>query len=339
MRQILTALFLLAALAVPALAQVENQTGESAATTGSANEMPAGETAAKDSSSDTSAVKNPAGREYFFLVIQGQGKPVREVQLNGVNVLGGSVQFLSMPINVSNQIKPGLNEVKVRYVSHETEGLVTIMEKRTSGPKRTELAKLVLPPNHSEGKEIVKELAFNVDPAPPPPATIELSQDDRKKILALVENYHAALKSKSAARLKALYAPALKEEQRIFPEGAEFFARVLNKEIALMRRKEIKMGDFLIDQIMLEQESDKIRAVRKDRKPMMESNEIEVEVEPFWSEIAEDGKDSKAGGKSRSKKQMTVKQPAVLAKQRLVTTTLSFRRIGGQWHLALPRGV
>lgn len=302
-------------------------------------------------------------KEYFFLVVEGKGMPVKEVLVNGVNVLGGSVISLSIPINVTPMIKHGLNEIKVRCVSHNAEGLVTIMEKRTPGPKKIEVVRMALPPNESNGKEIVKDLAFNVDPAPILPKKIELTPDDREKILALVSSYYSALKTKNAAKLRALYSSALKEEQQIFPEGADFFEKVLNKEIALLKRKDIRMNSFDVDTVMLEQENDKVKALRKDRKAMMESNEIEVDVEPFLAEVTA----AESGGKKGKQKMKTGQKPkkgekskkpdakpAVVkqvdsdeegdrletsAKQRLLTTTLLFRRIGGQWHLALPRGV
>ncbi len=306
------------------------------------------------------SLANENDKEYFFLVVEGKGLPVREILVNGVNVLGGSVISLSMPINVTPMIRHGLNEIKVRCVSHNAEGLVTIMEKRTIGPKKFEIVRMALPPNESNGQEITKDLAFNVDPAPLPPKKIELAEKDREKILSLVSEYYSALNTKNPAKLKGLYSSALKEEERIFPEGAEFFTKVLNKEIALLKRKEIKMNPFSIDNIMMEQENDKIKVLRKDRKAMMESNEIEVALEPFLSEVTPKTPDTAKRGKSGKTKKIDKQSkrpevPAAVAKvvdpdeqgdkletnakQRLLTTTLLFRKIGGQWHLALPRGV
>ncbi|MDZ4835224.1 MAG: hypothetical protein SGJ27_15715 [Candidatus Melainabacteria bacterium] len=304
---------------------------------------------------DSSTTK---AKEYFFLVVEGKGMPVKEILVNGINVLGGSLISLSMPINVTPMIKRGLNQIKVRCVSHNAEGLVTIMEKRTSGPKKLEIVRMALPPNESGGKEIVKDLAFNVDPAPVLPAKINLTESDREKILGLVSSYYSALKTKNPTKLRSLYSSALKEEQRIFPEGADFFTKVLNKEIALLKRKEIQMNSFTVDNIMLEQENDKIKAVRTDRKAMMESNEIEVSLEPFLSEVTpEEALAKNVKAKSKQKKNIKTKKALTAtptteqeeheegdrlessAKQRLLTTTLLFRKIDGQWHLALPRGV
>lgn len=270
-------------------------------------------------------------QEYYFLHVQGKGMPVKEIVLNGVSVLGGSVVSLSLPINVTRQIKQGLNELKVDFVSHGTEGLVTIMERRTPGPKKTEVARLSVAANESQGKPICKELAFNIDPAPYPPPKIQLTQDDEKEILALVDEYYQALKSKNAAKLRALYGPSLKKEEKIYPEGAKFFNKVLTKEIALMRREEIKMEDFSTSDVMLEQEDDKIKALRKDRKPMMQSNEIELNVEPILAEVTEESK-------GKGKKTKISKEPLAI-KQRLVTTKLLFRKVDGKWCIALPQGV
>lgn len=287
----------------------------------------------KSRKSETSE-KAPNGQrvdDHYFIIVQGKGMPVREISINGINVLGGSVISLSMPIDVTPQIRLGLNEIKLRYVSHDQEALVTLMEKRTPGPIRSEILKIELPPKHSAGKEMVKDMAFNVDPAPTPPEKIEITLDDEKTILALIDDYYKALKTKNAARLRGLYAAALKEEQRIFPEAAEFFSKVLNKEIELMKRKEIKMHDFNSNEIMLEQEGSKIKARRKDRKAMMESNEIEVDVPSIFSEVKETAQNAK------KRKKEPVERTS--AKQRLLTTTLMFKKIDGRWHLALPRGV
>lgn len=282
---------------------------------------------------ETSTKASTAQRvdDHYFIIVQGKGMPVREISINGINVLGGSVISLSMPIDVTPQIRLGLNEIKLRYVSHDQEALVTLMEKRTPGPIRSEVVKIALPPKHSEGKEMVKDLAFNVDPAPTPPEKIEITPGDEKKIHALIDDYYKALKTKNAAKLRGLYAVALKEEQKIFPEAAEFFTKVLNKEIELMKRKEIKMHDFNSSEIMFEQEGSKIKAVRKDRKAMMESNEIEVDVPSIFSEVKETEPNAK------KQKKEPVERTSV--KQRLLTTTLMFKKIDGRWHLALPRGV
>ncbi len=270
--------------------------------------------------------------EYYFLLVQGKGMPVKSIVLNGVNVLGGSVVSVSLPINVTRQIKQGLNKLTVDFVSHENEGLVTIMERRRPGPKKLELARLAVNPNESQGKQLSRELAFNVDPAPVAPMKIDLTQTDEKQILDLVNEYYGALKDKDAGRLRALYGPALRKEQKIFPEGARFFNKILTKEIALMRRNEIKMEPFNIEDVMLEQEEDKIKVVRKDRKPMMQSNEIELSIEPIFSEV-------KANGKAEAKKEKEKEKETQQAKQRLVTTKLLFRKLDGKWCIALPQGV
>jgi hypothetical protein len=326
----LTSLTLILAAAFPALA---DEAVSPSAPDGAATAKV--ETPAKDAEKSEQKAKND---DHYFIVVEGKGMPVREILVNGVNVLGGSVISLSMPINVTPQIKLGLNEIKVRYVSHDDEALVTIMEKRTAGPKRVEVVKMFLPPKHSQGKEMVKDLAFDVDPAPTPPAKIEISQADQDEILGLTEQYYKALNTKNATKLRALYSAALKEEQKIFPEGAEFFSKVLTKEIALMKRKDIKMGGFSSADLMLEQEGSKIKALRKDRQPMMESNEIEIEVDPIFSEVKT--VPGKGGSKNKKGKKESQEEPQrTTAKQRLLTTTLLFKRIDGQWHLALPRGV
>ncbi len=315
-RQILMVMLLLALATLPLIAT------PSAAEDNKTTKESHGTTTASHGDSDRQ-------REYYFLHVNGKGLPVKHVLINGVNVLGGSVISLAMPINITHEIKSGLNEMKVKFVSHDKEGLITIVEKRKDGPEKYEVLRMALEPNASNGSEAEKELVFNVDPAPEPPAKIELTQNDRQQLIGLVESYYEALKKKSPSKLRALYQPAITQEKRIFPEGAEFFNKVLDKEIVLLKRRDIKMGSFDSTDIMLEQEDDKIKAVRKDRKPMMESNEVEVNVDTLLAEVPPAGR--KKSAKSGSSK--------TSAKQRLVTTTLLFKRIDGQWRVALPRGV
>ncbi|MBX9667836.1 MAG: hypothetical protein K2X93_09475 [Candidatus Obscuribacterales bacterium] len=306
MRKILTAIFILAMANSPFTALPSSADEDKSVSSGAANQA----------------------REYYFLHVNGKGMPVKHVLINGVNVLGGSVISLTMPINITKALKSGLNDMKVKFVSHDKEGLITIVERRKDGPEKHEVLRMALEPNASNGAEVEKELVFNVDPAPEPPEKIELTQDDRQKLFGLVESYYAALKKKNPSKLRALYQPALTQEKRIFPEGADFFSKVLEKEIVLLKRKDVKMGSFDSNEIMLEQEGDKIKALRKDRKPMMESNEVDVNVDTMLAEVPSGPKKT---AKSASSK--------MSAKQRLVTTTLLFKRIDGQWRVALPRGV
>lgn len=272
-------------------------------------------------SSQAFALEEESG-EYYFLILEGRGMPVKQVILNGTNVLGGSVLSVKMPINVTDEIVKGLNELEVDFVSDTKVGLTTRIERRTEGPKVTEVVKLSSKAGESDGKLLHKTLSFNLSKAPYKEKELKVTDDDKKVILSKVQEYYEALKGKDAGKLRDIYSKALKKEGKICPENADYFNKVLKKEIALLRRDTVTMSPFSTDDVMLEVEENVVKVLRKDRKPLMQSNEIELEVEPLLTEVGE-----------------TSSKPKEKVKQRLVTTKLLFKKSEGEWHLALPHGV
>lgn len=273
-------------------------------------------------------------QDYYFLVLHGQGMPVKQIILNGTNVLGGSVVWQSMPINITQELKAGQNELEVDMVSHPTDNFTTIVQKRTDGPKIAEVTRIAVNADKSRGSVIHKAITFNIDSRPTQEKIESISYSDKEKIIALVTDYHRTLKDKNISKFRRLYQPALNRENKIFPEGAKFFQKVLDREVALLKNPKVEVGAFESNGLVIEPDGDKIKVCRKGaNKPLMESNEIEVESEPLFVEL-KDKKDKKGRNADRDAQRAA----RSTAKQRLVTTKLLFRKIDGDWQLALPQG-
>ncbi|MBX9693518.1 MAG: hypothetical protein K2Z81_14105 [Cyanobacteria bacterium] len=260
--------------------------------------------------------------DYYFLVIEGRGMPIKQVVVNKTNVLGASALNVKMPINITEEVKKGLNELEVDFVSDAKEGLATRIEKRQEGPKIKEVVRVSANADESKGEIAHKAISFSVDSEPSKVKELKLADGDKEAILKLVQEYYDTLKNKKTGKLKEFYADAIRQENLICPEYATYFGKALKKEITLLKKTEVKMQPFSIDDVMIEIEQDKVRVLRKDRKPLMESNEIDVEMEPLLTEV---------GTKSAKQKDKV--------KQRLVTTKLLFKKGEGRWYLALPHGV
>ncbi len=259
--------------------------------------------------------------DYYFLVIEGRGMPIKQIVVNKTNVLGGSALYMTTPINITEEVKKGANELEVDFVSDAKEGITTRIERRQDGPKIKEIVRVTAAANESKGEVSHKSVSFNVESEPVKISKVELSEQDKQDILSLVQSYYDTLKNKNTGKLKDLYSNAMKQENRICPEHVNYFGKALKKEITLLKKDKVEMQPFSINDVMLEVEQDHVKVLRKDRKPLMQSNEIEIEVEPLLTEV---------GGKSGPKEKV---------KQRLVTTRLLFKKGDGKWYVALPHGV
>lgn len=277
-------------------------------------------------------------QDYYFLVLEGQGMPIKQIILNGTNVLGGSVISQSMPINITPELKAGQNDLEVDMVSHPTDSFTTVVQKRTEGPNIVEVARIEVSANENPGDVIHMATTFKVE-SPLNQNKIEsITDSDKEKISALVSDYHRTLKDKNISKFRKLYQPALTRENKIFPEGARYFEKVLDREITLLKNSKIELGAFESNGIVIEPDGDKIKVCRKGaNKPLMESNEIEVDSEPLFVELG-DKKDKKEKKEKNVKTDSERAAGPTKAKQRLVTTKLLFRKIDGDWHLALPQG-
>lgn len=290
---------------------------------------------AQESSIPAANQQQPEGgkQDYYFLVLEGQGMPVKQIILNGTNVLGGSVISQSMPINITPELKAGQNHLEVDMISHPTDNFTTVVQKRTEGPNIVEVARIEVSANENPGNVIHMATTFKIESAINQNKIESISDSDKERISALVNDYHRTLKDKNISKFRKLYQPALKRENKIFPEAARYFEKVLDREITLLKNPKIELGPYESNGIVIEPDGDKIKVCRKGaNRPLMESNEIEVDSQPLFVELG-DKKDKKERNVKANSEKASGK-----AKQRLVTTKLLFRKIDGDWHLALPQG-
>lgn len=257
-----------------------------------------------------------ADDEYYFVLIEGKALPLKNIMVNGTNVLGGSVVTLSLPINITSSVKTGLNKVSLECVTDPKIDLVARVEKRLEGPKKEEVGRVVVKAGEGSGKPIQREVSFNVANATNL-KPIELTDGDKTNIEKLIESYYSALDKKNASELRRIYSGALRTGKRVFPESAVLFEKRLDKEVRLLKNPSLKMKPYLKAELNFKVDGDRVWLTRKDGQPLMESNEIETTSDSFFSES-----DSK-----------------VKVKERLVTSRLCVRKIGDAWQADIPSGM
>jgi len=227
----------------------------------------------------------------YFLHIEGRALPLKQALVNGVNVLGGAVISLSLPVNISGYTKAGLNTLQLDYVSDPKSNLTVIVEKRTPGPKTEEIAKIAVTADDSKGAVKTSSVSFNL-PADGGTAVVgELSDADKEAIGKEFDRYYQALASAKADQLKALYRQSLTEHRKLSPESARFFENVLAREVAILKNKDLKLPPINREGLAFKVEGDIVKLFRQDNKPLIESNEINALVDPIMIEVGTTGKD------------------------------------------------
>lgn len=257
-----------------------------------------------------------ADDEYYFVLIDGKALPLKNVMVNGNNVLGGSVVTLGLPINITSSVRAGLNKMTLECITDPKIDLVARVEKRLEGPKKEEVGRIVVKAGEGAGKPIQREVSFNVATATNL-KPVELTDSDKTDIEKLIESYYSALDKKNAGELRRLYAGALKVGKKVFPESAVLFEKRLDKEVKLLKNPSLKMKPYLKAELNFKVDGDRVWLTRKDGQPLMESNEIETTSDSFFSE----------------------NEPKTQVKERLVTSRLCVRKIGDSWQAEIPSGM
>jgi hypothetical protein len=240
----------------------------------------------------------------YFLHIDGRALPLKQVLVNGTNVLGGSVISLSLPLNISGYTKAGLNTLQIEYISDPKSNLTVVVEKRTPGPKTEEIAKLAIAADDSKTAVKSTVVSFNL-PADGGVASVgELKDVDKAAISEQFEHYYKALCSAKADQVRALYRQSLADERKLSPESARFFENVIAREVAILKNKDLRLEAFNQEGLVFKVEGDIVKLYRQDSKPLVESNEVDARIDPLMIEVGQDkptaGK--KAGPKARALK-------------------------------------
>lgn len=249
------------------------------------SESPNKENAPADKANSAPAQITPLPSKAYVLQVKGRALPLKSATIDGVNVLGGPIVSLTLPVNISGFIKKGMNEVKFTYVSDPKSDLNIVIERRLPGPKSEEVARLVIPADASKGEIAEKSLSFNISSGDESLALLPLSDADKKAILEQFETYYSAVKEHRSDKLLALYKPALDEERKLVPESVRFFEKVLNREAQDVRNPNIQLPEFDKTGLNFEVEGTKVRLFRDGNKALFVSNEIEVQPANVMFEI------------------------------------------------------
>lgn len=262
----------------------------------------------------------------YFISFNGSARSVSSAKLNGQNVLSAPIVTLTLPVNISGYLVPGANELVLDYISNPKDAMTVLIEKRTVGPKKEEVAKVVLAANESNGAAAKKTISFNLPKDQPARAIKSLSDDDKKAIEKELQNYWTALNERKPEKLRAIYKCSLDDERKLSPESAAYFDKILNREASLLRNSNIKLAPLEPSGLTFKIEGDAVKLYREDKKPLLTSNEVDVQIEPVMVEV--------------QKKAKNQSQPKATMKQQIVRTHLYFKQIsqdgGKQWSVSLP---
>lgn len=261
-----------------------------------------------------------AEKTYYYIVIKG-GKDsyVKELTINNYDVLGGQVKSLEYPVNVTDLIQHGLNNLK--FVSSVTDGLSpeVILEKRTKGPKKTLLEKIESRQATNMLGYVETELKFNiVKEEESNGKKKKLTTKDAKTIMSLINQYFEALEKKDVGTIFNLYAQAIKEEKKLRPKVSKLFEHILKKECKLLKNPKVEFKFLNMDKIQVRKNGDRIRVSSSDGSNLIESKPLEIELDEELLAI-------------RDKKNLPKK-----AKMKLKKSSLEFEKTNEHWHLAIP---
>mgnify|MGYP001328401529 CR=1 FL=1 len=260
-----------------------------------------------------------AEEERYILCLSGRCKSIQEVRLNGCEVLGGPSLSVMVPLDVSKQMRAGLNTLKVRCrPDPDPRGaLRAVLERRAPGPKKEKIASLTMTAREGEVRSLESEVAFNIVEEPGGGSGLKLIESDRHAIRGLVDSYLAAVREHDIAGIRKLFAPALKDESRYRPESSDYYRSCLNNEIAILGRLEIDCYDE--GELELSIEGGRVIASRKDGKPFYAARRPETFDLGKIAGIADD---------------TSHRKPVYLKKTRI----LLFKD-GDQWQMSLDSGL
>jgi hypothetical protein len=101
-------------------------------------------------------------------------------------------------------------------------------------------------------------------------------------------------------------------ERKLSPESAAYFDKILNREASLLRNSGIKLAPLESAGLTFKIEGDTVKLYREDKKPLLTSNEVDVQIEPVMIEV--------------QKKTKNRAQPKATMKQQIVRSHLYFRQ-------------
>lgn len=235
-----------------------------------------------------------------FLIIRGRaGMGEFGVRINGEMIFHNSYVH-DLPIYVSPVLLEGNNLLEVLFISGDTPLDVTVEERtRSSSHLLAEFHARA----HENSSPVVKSVQFTAHPATPPP--IIITAVDRAAINKVVGDFYRSLATKDGSQVFSLFAPAIQDTQKIYPEGAAFGQEQLKKMAALIATNGFAMRPFDATGLELKPGNGMVIVQRTDDKPVFTSNDVTL-----------------ANGSVTNVKAETV----------------PVKKVNGEWQLALPLG-
>ncbi len=263
----------------------------------------------------------------YFLTFNGRAMPLKQASINGAGLLTAPIISLTLPVNISGFVRPGLNELTVEYISDAKATMNLLVEKRTAGPKKEELAKLVLAADQSSRAMTTQKISFSLPSDEATSKIDNLSDDDKKAIQQELQSYWNALSEHKGDKLKAIYKDSLDDERKLCPESANFFDKILTRETSVLRNQAIKLEPLDTSGLNFKIEGDRVKLYREDKKPLLVSNEVDVQTDPVMVEVQSKGKAQSPVDKAKTK-------------ERIVRYFLYFKQNSQdgakEWSLSLP---
>lgn len=243
-----------------------------------------------------------AQEAHYFVRVKGQASSIDKVAVNGRSVIEGTIASISMPLLVTNYLRPGQNALTATFTSSPREAFTIVVERRQGGTTK-QVAQLSAPANASKGRPMNRAINFTVPAVDVQRVTVKLSQQDEAEIKSRLIDLHRALERKDMSHLKRAMKPGVDDLKSYYPEMAEFFTTMVDQFLGeMVQDRRFKMKPFRTDGLVITAKGRVATVARRDGKPVFESAAI---------------KESNGGGSSSSQ---------------ISAIEVKFKKIGGNWH-------
>lgn len=227
--------------------------------------------------SAASAAAAEAPEEFYFLKVGGRAAPLTRVAVNGAPVLRGTLQSVSLPVQVTRHLRAGPNALEVEYISDTQQGLTVVVERRRRGsPQRDEVARFASAAGESRGKPAARTVRFTLAQAPPARRPLALTETDKEQIRGLIRTHYDALARRDSTAASRVFEVAASNAREVYPEGVEFHQRVMDDAVRrMLASPQFKMRPLKLEKLEFRVDGDLVTVERSDRLPIFESAEID----------------------------------------------------------------
>jgi len=206
-----------------------------------------------------------------FLVVHGEpGQGEFIVRMNGQGIFHNSY-VRDLPIYVTPLLLDGGNLLQVSLTSGSVPVEITIEERRPG-----DVAHQVLATFHADASstpaQVSKDVRFFAHPKALP--ALELNDRDRDAIEKVVKSFYDALKRKDSKEVLSLFSPAIEDARGLYPEGADFGEKQMNKMASLVNVEGFAMEPFDVSRLEMSPRGAIVVVKRENHAPVFASNEL-----------------------------------------------------------------